>query len=82
MKIYIYRNKMNENKYIELKRTNCSHYYIRQYMEWNTEHGTVKNYTVLSHECKNKPIWSRITKNRWIVPILIEQYDCINAYEA
>lgn len=35
MVITVYQNNRNENKFIEVKKTNCSHFYIRQYMKWN-----------------------------------------------
>lgn len=40
-----YRNNRNPNKYIEVKKANDGHSYARQYMEWNTTDGKVKNYT-------------------------------------
>lgn len=39
-----YRNDRNPNKYVEVKKGNDGHSYIRQYMEWDTEDGKVKNY--------------------------------------
>lgn len=34
-KLTIYRNKRNENKYIEVVRYGCGHYYAVQFMQWN-----------------------------------------------
>ena len=33
MEITIYRNKRNEHKYIEVKRTKCSHFYVKQFIQ-------------------------------------------------
>ena len=35
MEIKTYRNIRNENKYIDVKRTDCCHYMWRQFMKWN-----------------------------------------------
>ena len=40
-----YRNKRNENKYVEVKKGNDGHSYSRLYMKWDTPEGEVKNYT-------------------------------------
>ena len=40
-----YRNNRNPNKHIEVKKANDGHSYARQYMEWDTPDGKVKNYT-------------------------------------
>ena len=40
----LYRNKRNENKYIEVKKTSDGHTWFRQFMYWNTPEGSVKNY--------------------------------------
>lgn len=34
MKVQIYRNNRNENKYIEVHKDKCYHNWARQYMEW------------------------------------------------
>jgi len=39
-----YQNKQNPNKYVEVKKGSDGHSYVRQYMKWDTENGTVKNY--------------------------------------
>lgn len=39
-----YRNRRNPNKYIEVKKGNDGHSYARQYLEWDTPNGKVKNY--------------------------------------
>lgn len=41
----LYRNKRNENKYIEVKKSADGHTYYRQFMFWNTDTGSVKNYS-------------------------------------
>lgn len=43
--VQTYRNRRNPNKYIEVKKGNDGHSYARQYMEWDTPEGRVKNYT-------------------------------------
>ena len=40
-----YRNRRNPNKFIETKKSNDGHSYARQYMEWDTPEGKVRNYT-------------------------------------
>lgn len=43
-----YQNRKNPNKYIEVKeydKDKDRHKYSRQYMQWETDNGTVKNYT-------------------------------------
>lgn len=41
----LYRNKQNENKYIEVKKSKDGHTWFRQFMYWNTDDGSVKNYS-------------------------------------
>lgn len=36
MKQMIYRNLRNENKYLEVVRYDCGHYYMRPFMQWIT----------------------------------------------
>ena len=43
--VQTYRNRRNPNKYIEVKKGNDGHSYARQYMEWDSPNGKVKNYT-------------------------------------
>lgn len=43
--VQTFRNKRNPNKYIEVKKGNDGHSYARQYMQWDTPNGPVKNYT-------------------------------------
>lgn len=38
-----FRNKRNENKYIQRKKYDDGHTYARQYMEWDTPEGVVHN---------------------------------------
>lgn len=40
----VYQNKRNPNKFVEVKKGSDGHSYVRQYMKWDTEEGTVKNY--------------------------------------
>lgn len=40
----VYQNKRNPNKFVEVKKTSDGHSYVRQYMKWDTDNGTVKNY--------------------------------------
>lgn len=40
----LYRNKRNENKYIEVKKSSDGHTEFRQFMYWVTDDGPVKNY--------------------------------------
>lgn len=40
----VYQNNDNPNKFVEVKKGSDGHSYVRQYMKWDTEHGTVKNY--------------------------------------
>lgn len=68
---YIYRNKNNENKYIEIKKTKCSHYYVRQFMKWHTENGIVLNYTGYSNGR-----FTRTTRSRHLDE-LIKDYDLV-----
>lgn len=40
----VYQNKRNPNKFVEVKKGSDGHSYVRQFMQWDTENGTVKNY--------------------------------------
>lgn len=40
-----FQNKKNPNKFIETRKYDDGHTVARQYMEWETEDGTVRNYT-------------------------------------
>lgn len=75
MRLYTYRNRRNENKYIQVKRTNCGHYYIRQYMEWTKEENgqdkVIRNYTG-----KSKGQYSRVTR-KYILNDLLDDYELI-----
>lgn len=45
MKKSTYRNTRNGNKFIEAVHYGDGHYYMIQYMKWETERGVVINYT-------------------------------------
>ena len=66
--ILIFRNKRNENKYVDVKRSKCGHYYIVQYMIFENQDVTIINYT----GCKRRR-FSRVSK-RTLLSIL-EDYD-------
>ena len=63
-RIYVYQNNRNENKFIELKRTDCGHFYYRQFMKWKTDNGVVLNHLVYSKKTKTG-LWLKTTK--WFV---------------
>lgn len=72
MEIKVYRNKRNENKYLDVKKTKCSHFYIRQYMYWK-ENG-VQNFIG-----NKKGYFIRTTKSRHLNDLL-EDYVLIGKY--
>lgn len=78
--IRIYRNKRNENKYIEVKKTKCSHFYYRQYIKaYNLMTGEMfANYTTYNRRRgKAKTgLWFRMTKN-WMTEMLEMDYDLV-----
>lgn len=43
--IRTYQNRRNPNKFVEVKKASDGHSYIRQFMQWDTDQGTVKNYS-------------------------------------
>lgn len=45
MKILKYMNKENANKYLEVHDDGYGHSSVKQYMEWDTPRGHVKNLT-------------------------------------
>lgn len=63
MEIKVYQNNRNENKFIEVKKTKCSHFYIRQYMYWK-ENG-VQNFIGTKKGC-----FIRTTKTRHLNELL------------
>lgn len=79
-RIYTYKNKYNEHKYIEVKRTPCGHYYFRQFIKgFNPTLGVnFKNYSVTDNRKgrKHKPIWLKTTR-KFIIDTIIEQYDLV-----
>lgn len=78
--IRVYRNKRNENKYIELKKTKCSHFYYRQFIKTHNPklNVTFTNYTTYNRR-KGKAktgLWLRMTKN-WMQEALNLDYDLV-----
>jgi len=75
MVVYTYRNRKNPNKYVQVKRTKCGHYYIRQFMEWtrevNGQEEVIRNYTG-----KVKGYFSRITR-KYILDNLLDDYELL-----
>ena len=55
-----YRNKRNENKYLETKKYKDGHTVHRGYMKWDTPRGEVKNYMGSK---SNRGRWFRTNKN-------------------
>lgn len=72
--ILVFRNKRNENKYIDVKRSKCGHYYIVQYMVFENKDATIINYM----GCRRKR-FSRITKRTLLS--IIEDYDLCSTKE-
>lgn len=73
MKTYIFRNKRNENKYIEVKVYKDGHIYVKQFMKWYTTRGIVKNYLASR---SNKGRAYRYNKNS--LSELLEDYTYLN----
>lgn len=65
-----YRNKRNPNKYVEVKNENDGHTSARQYMEWDTPEGKVKNY---NGSKSRRGRYSRMRKDS--VNELLQDYD-------
>lgn len=65
-----YRNRRNENKFIETKKYDDGHSVARQYMEWDTPQGKVRNY---SGSASNKGRWHRASQHSR--DMMLEDYD-------
>ena len=63
MIITVYQNNRNKNKYLDVKKTKCSHFYIRQYMYWK-ENG-VQNFIG-----NKKGHFSRVTRKNILNELL------------
>ncbi len=70
-----YRNRRNPNKYIEVKKGNDGHSYARQYMEWDTPSGKVKNYTGAADPKRGR--YSRATRDT--IDQMTEDYDEVSS---
>lgn len=73
--IETYRNRRNPNKYIEVKKGNDGHSYARQYMEWDTPDGAVKNYTGAKDAKRGRYFRAR----RATIDQMLEDYDAIES---
>lgn len=73
---HLYRNKKNENKYVEVKRTPDGHTWFRQFMFWNTDRGPVKNYYTSK---SNKGRYHRVRLD-WLEQLL-EDYEIVESVE-
>ena len=62
MKYYKYRNKRNENKYIEVARYACGHYAFKQYI-YARNSDNKKNYTGVALNRVHVGTWHRVTKS-------------------
>lgn len=75
MKNWLYVNRMNNHKFIELRRYACGHYVFKQYVPYSipTEG---KNYTGCTlRQNKRGGVWHRITK-KFLVNLL-ENYELV-----
>ena len=73
--VQTYRNRRNPNKYIEIKKGNDGHSYARQYMEWDTPEGKVKNYTGAKDAKRGR--YSRARRDT--ISQMLEDYDEITS---
>lgn len=71
--VQTYRNRRNPNKYIEVKKGNDGHSYARQYMEWDTPDGKVKNYTGAKDAKRGRYHRAR----RDTIDQMLEDYDAV-----
>jgi hypothetical protein len=55
MKVKTYQNLRNLNKYLEVVRYDCGHYYACQYMQW----GDIRNYTGVVRNRKCRWRWKK-----------------------
>lgn len=75
--VQTYRNRRNPNKYIEVKKGNDGHSYARQYMEWDSPNGKVKNYTGAKDAKRGR--YSRA--RRATIDQMLEDYDAVQSSE-
>lgn len=78
MEITVYQNNRNENKFIEVKKTKCSHFYIRQYIKqhtkmFNAKQGKKLTVNVLNYMGNKKGYFSRVTRKN-ILNDLLQDY--------
>lgn len=73
--VQTYRNRRNPNKYIEVKKGNDGHSYARQYMEWDTPEGKVKNYAGAKDAKRGR--YSRARRDT--INQMLEDYDEITS---
>ena len=73
MKNWLYVNKRNDRKYVEIRRYDCGHYYYKQYIEYEIpEKG--KNYMGCSlKQNRRGGVWRKTTR-KWISEIIVEDY--------
>lgn len=76
--VQTYRNRRNPNKHIEVKKGNDGHSYARQYMEWDTPEGKVKNYTGAKDAKRGRYFRSR----RDTIDQMLEDYDEVECASA
>ena len=69
----LYRNKRNENKYIEVKKTSDGHTWFRQFMYWNTPEGSVKNYSASK---TNRGRYHRVRQDT--LNMILEDYEPVD----
>lgn len=72
--IRTFQNRQNPNKFVEVKKSNDGHSYMRQYMQWDTDNGTVKNYTGAKDAKRGR--YSRATQQT--INQVLEDYDEID----
>lgn len=73
--VHTYRNRRNPNKYVEVKKSSDGHSYVRQYMEWDTDQGKVKNYSGAKNPKQGR--YSRATQST--ISQILEDYDEITS---
>lgn len=67
---HTYQNRRNPNKFIETKKYNDGHTVARQYMEWDTPEGVVRNY---NGSKTNRGRYHRTTQHTR--DMMLEDYD-------
>lgn len=73
----LYRNLRNTNKYIEVKKSNDGHTYFRQFMYWNTDRGSVKNYNA---SVTNRGRFHRVRQDT--LSQILEDYELVDDVHA